>query len=517
MAARVRAGPVVGRPGSARAGQQRLAGGPVNGAGEGNPGADAIAPPRNLHSTTISAGMARPAALTMKSMGNTTGLEPGAGVDAPCRFPVTLSAHAGTKSPRRPAGALTHPSPCCRSPSRPPLTAMMRPAPTGARQSRLRRLELGSLARRQHAHLDRRSSLADSSANRLRRPRRIADAPRRPRKRERPPMDRDRDPRTRSSPPPAPPARDRGGPRRRRAPAPDRQQRHVERRRDPPSRRTGRCRRRSRRCGSRARRSRWGRPPARTVAAADRVPPVSRPPSPRRSRAPRPLRAHEHRVNPARRNHAAAGRGASSGPRALQPAERRHVGVVGVQVGEQHARRPARGAPTGAAIRTSGPTLPRRTGSVSTRTPSSSSSTVACPSHVTDAGCGGGSISEILNAAARGRHPPNRMKRRGGHTRYSRRVDEAQDPAYGEVVNWSPQAPRFRPLSFALHWLVSAVAVFVAAAIVPHVTVQTAPRRVRRGRADRGAERRAAAAGGRAAAAVHAGARLPRRADAGPA
>ena len=38
---------------------------------------------------------------------------------------------------------------------------------------------------------------------------------------------------------------------------------------------------------------------------------------------------------------------------------------------------------TGGAIRTSGPTRPRSTGSVITRTPSSSSSTVACPSHVT--------------------------------------------------------------------------------------------------------------------------------------
>ncbi len=56
-----------------------------------------------------------------------------------------------------------------------------------------------------------------------------------------------------------------------------------------------------------------------------------------------------------------------------------------------------------------------------------------------------------------------------------RRVDEAHDPTYGEVVQWSPQTPRFRPLSFALHWVVSAVAVFVAAAIVPHVTVHRLP------------------------------------------
>ena len=43
--------------------------------------------------------MARPAALTMKSMGNTTGLGPGAGVDARCRFPVTLSAQSDPETP----------------------------------------------------------------------------------------------------------------------------------------------------------------------------------------------------------------------------------------------------------------------------------------------------------------------------------------------------------------------------------------------------------------------------------
>jgi uncharacterized membrane protein YvlD (DUF360 family) len=52
-------------------------------------------------------------------------------------------------------------------------------------------------------------------------------------------------------------------------------------------------------------------------------------------------------------------------------------------------------------------------------------------------------------------------------------VDTAHDSGYGEAVSWTPQSPRFRPLNLVLHWLVSAVAVFVAAAIVPHVTVKT--------------------------------------------
>ncbi len=52
-------------------------------------------------------------------------------------------------------------------------------------------------------------------------------------------------------------------------------------------------------------------------------------------------------------------------------------------------------------------------------------------------------------------------------------MDAAHDSGYGEAVSWTPQSPRFRPLNLVLHWLVSAIAVFVAAAIVPHVTVKT--------------------------------------------
>jgi uncharacterized membrane protein YvlD (DUF360 family) len=54
-------------------------------------------------------------------------------------------------------------------------------------------------------------------------------------------------------------------------------------------------------------------------------------------------------------------------------------------------------------------------------------------------------------------------------------VDDAHEPAYGEVIQWSPERPRFRPLRFAMRWVVSAIAVFVAAAIVPHVTVHRLP------------------------------------------
>jgi uncharacterized membrane protein YvlD (DUF360 family) len=45
------------------------------------------------------------------------------------------------------------------------------------------------------------------------------------------------------------------------------------------------------------------------------------------------------------------------------------------------------------------------------------------------------------------------------------------DTTYGEELVWSPDVPRFKPLNLALDWIVSAAAVGVAAAIVPHVTV----------------------------------------------
>jgi uncharacterized membrane protein YvlD (DUF360 family) len=43
--------------------------------------------------------------------------------------------------------------------------------------------------------------------------------------------------------------------------------------------------------------------------------------------------------------------------------------------------------------------------------------------------------------------------------------------SYGELMTWNPQAPRYRLLHVLLSWLVAGVAVFVAAAIVPHVSV----------------------------------------------
>src|ERR1700760_538798 len=47
----------------------------------------------------------------------------------------------------------------------------------------------------------------------------------------------------------------------------------------------------------------------------------------------------------------------------------------------------------------------------------------------------------------------------------------ATSGSYGEAVTWNPQAPRYRVLHLLLSWLVAGVAVFVSAAIVPHVSV----------------------------------------------
>src|SRR2546423_7504396 len=54
-------------------------------------------------------------------------------------------------------------------------------------------------------------------------------------------------------------------------------------------------------------------------------------------------------------------------------------------------------------------------------------------------------------------------------------VDAAPDSSYGEVVKWEPASPRFRPDHLVLHWVVATIAVFAAAWVMPHVSVQTFP------------------------------------------
>ena len=49
----------------------------------------------------------------------------------------------------------------------------------------------------------------------------------------------------------------------------------------------------------------------------------------------------------------------------------------------------------------------------------------------------------------------------------------ARSNAYGERPTWTPEAPKLRPARLVLSWLVSAVALLVAAALVPHVDIPT--------------------------------------------
>ena len=44
-------------------------------------------------------------------------------------------------------------------------------------------------------------------------------------------------------------------------------------------------------------------------------------------------------------------------------------------------------------------------------------------------------------------------------------------PAYAEHIDWTPEVPRFRPLRLLLSWFLSALALLVAAWIVPHVDI----------------------------------------------
>jgi uncharacterized membrane protein YvlD (DUF360 family) len=45
------------------------------------------------------------------------------------------------------------------------------------------------------------------------------------------------------------------------------------------------------------------------------------------------------------------------------------------------------------------------------------------------------------------------------------------NPEYGEPVLWKPEVPRLRPFRVVLSWLIAALALLIAAAIVPHVDI----------------------------------------------
>ena len=47
----------------------------------------------------------------------------------------------------------------------------------------------------------------------------------------------------------------------------------------------------------------------------------------------------------------------------------------------------------------------------------------------------------------------------------------AGESDYGQSLSWDPQAPRIHPVRIVVSWLVAAVSVLFAAAIIPGVTV----------------------------------------------
>ncbi len=51
-------------------------------------------------------------------------------------------------------------------------------------------------------------------------------------------------------------------------------------------------------------------------------------------------------------------------------------------------------------------------------------------------------------------------------------------PGYGAQVAWEPSKPRLDPFRLIVSWIVAAVAVYVAAALVPGVSLDGPGRRV---------------------------------------
>ena len=47
----------------------------------------------------------------------------------------------------------------------------------------------------------------------------------------------------------------------------------------------------------------------------------------------------------------------------------------------------------------------------------------------------------------------------------------AAPSAYGEPVSWEPDKPKFKPVRLLISWFLTAIALLVAAAIVPGVDI----------------------------------------------
>ena len=106
---------------------------------------------------------------------------------------------------------------------------------------------------------------------------------------------------------------------------------------------------------------------------------------------------------------------------------------------------------------------------------------------------------DYLTSSRFRRHPDRAMSEET-----DRPDDSAMTENYGEDVHWEPQVPRLRLVRTLVAWVVSAAAVWVAAAILPGLDARPRRLRVPRRGADRGPQRDPAADPGGAATAVHA-------------
>ena len=167
--------------------------------------------------------------------------------------------------------------------------------------------------------------------------------------------------------------------------------------------------------------------------------------------------------------------------------------MVVVQVRDQHGvGRPAAPRWGKGGRRRRKPSNPSRSnGSVRTLVPAASIATVECPTKVTRVSAGLGpaasDLGAVLICSVRGRtshHPGGRRgycapmqaaPRDPPPATHRLGVGEAEaprgmsSPHYGEEVTWQPTRPRLRADRIVVSWVVTAIAVYVAAALVPGV------------------------------------------------
>ncbi len=158
--------------------------------------------------------------------------------------------------------------------------------------------------------------------------------------------------------------------------------------------------------------------------------------------------------------------------RAGNVAKRSHVGVIGMQMREQHAIDPAeraRGDGSGDPDEGSNPVPENRIGQQAHPVELKQDGSVPEPrDRQVRTRLPHDSISRY---SARPGHPPIRVTTTLGPPATLTPMVTETTRTYGESMRWKPQAPRFRLLRVLVSWLVAAGSVLVAATIVPGVSV----------------------------------------------